>query len=377
MLRSWLMRKGLRERAAWVSVERNEQDAQRFWLSLIDELRATVGADVFVERLAPAPDFEGAAVVERLLSELQSLEEPAVLVIDDLEELASPDALAQLEVLLARRPSLLRVVLATRHDPQLGLHRLRLDGLLTEIRASDLRFTLEETRELLADSGVTLPEESFIVLHVRPEGWAAGLRLAALSLAGHPEPERFVTEFSGSERTVADYLLAEVLERQPEEIRRLLLRTSILERVNGPLADVLTGATGSEAILHELEQANAFVVALDPARSWFRYHSLFADLLRLELRRTESHVVSELHRAAAGWYEQHGYPVEAVRHAQAAKDWRNAARVLADHTRSLYLRGHGATARALLVAFPGEAFSDPELTLLCASEPLRHGLLEE
>ena len=377
VLRSWLEHAGLRERAAWVSVERNEQDAQRFWLSLIDELRATVGAEAFVERLAPAPDFEGGAVVERLLSELQSLEEPAVLVIDDLEELASPDALAQLEVLLARRPSLLRVVLATRHDPQLGLHRLRLDGLLTEIRASDLRFTLEETRELLADSGVALPEESIIVLHARTEGWAAGLRLAALSLAGHPEPERFVTEFSGSERTVADYLLAEVLERQPREVRRLLLRTSILERVNGALADVLTGASGSEGILHGLERANAFVVALDAERSWFRYHSLFADLLRLELRRTESNVVRELHQAAAGWYAQHEYPVEAIRHAQAAEDWRNAARMLADHTRGLYLRGQGATAHALLAAFPAGELADPELTLLCANEPIRLGMVEE
>src|SRR5438552_5649313 len=213
--------------------------------------------------------------------------------------------------------------------------------------------------------------------YARTEGWAAGLRLAALSLAGHPDPERFVAEFSGSERTVADYLLAEVLERQPEEVRRLLLRTSILERVNGELADILTGASGSEGILHGLERANAFVVALDTQRSWFRYHSLFADLLRLELRRTESHLVRELHRAAASWYAQHEYPVEAIRHAQAAEDWRNAARILADHTRSLILRGQGATARALLAAFPGEAFSDPELTLLCASEPLRHGLLEE
>jgi len=312
-----------------------------------------------------------------LVSELQSLGEPVVLVIDDLEELASTEALAQLEVLLARRPSLLRVVLATRHDPQLGLHRLRLDGLLTEIRASDLRFTLEETRELLADSGVALPEESIIVLHARTEGWAAGLRLAALSLAGHPEPERFVTEFSGSERTVADYLLAEVLERHPDDVRRLLLRTSILERVNGALADILTGASGSEGILHGLERANAFVVAVDAERWWFRYHSLFADLLRLELRRTESHLVRELHQAAAGWYAQHEYPVEAIRHAQAAEDWRNAARMLADHTRGLYLRGQGATARALLDAFPADELADPELTLLCASEPIRLGMVEE
>jgi LuxR family maltose regulon positive regulatory protein len=301
------------------------------------------------------------------------LEEPAVLVIDDLEELASPDALAQLEVLLARRPSLLRVVLATRHDPQLGLHRVRLAGQLTEIRAADLRFTLEETRALLTDSGVALPEESITVLHARTEGWAAGLRLAALSLAGHPEPERFVTEFSGSERTVADYLLAEVLERQPAEVRRLLLRTSILERVNGPLAELLTGAASAEGILHGLEQANAFVVALDAERSWFRYHSLFADLLRLELRRSESHVVRQLHQSAAGWYAQHGHPVEAVRHAQAAEDWAYAARTLADHSLSLYLRGQGATAHALLAAFPNDALADPELTLLSVNEPLRRG----
>jgi LuxR family maltose regulon positive regulatory protein len=377
LLRSWLDEAGLRDRAAWVSVNRNEQDAQRFWLSLIEQLRAAVGAEAFVERLAPVPEFDGAAVVERLLSELRSLEEPVVLVIDELEELTSPEALIELETLLARRPRLLRVILITRRDPQLGLHRLRLAGQLTEIRASDLRFALEEAHELLVDAGVVLSEESAAVLLARTEGWAAGLRLAALSLARHPEPERFVAEFSGSERTVADYLLAEVLERQPEEVRRLLLRTSILDRVNGALADLLTGASGSEGILHSLEQANAFVVALDAERSWFRCHSLFADLLRLELRRTESHLVRELHEAAAGWYAEHGYVVEAIRHLQAAEDWASAARMLADHSRSLYLRGQAATARALLDAFPAEARFDPELMLLFAQEPLRLGAVEE
>jgi LuxR family maltose regulon positive regulatory protein len=377
VLRSWLDEAALRERAAWVSVRRAEQDAQHFWLSLIEQLRAAVGADAFVQTLAPAPTFDGAAVVERLLGELGSLDEPVVLVIDDLEELASPDALAQLEVLLAQRPTLLRVVVATRHDPQLGLHRLRLVGGLTEIRASDLRFTLEEAQELLADSGVELSDESVARLHTRTEGWAAGLRLAALSLADHPDPERFVTEFSGSERTVADYLLAEVLERQPDEVRQLLLRTSILDRVSGELADLLSGASGSEGILHGLEQANAFVVALDVGRTWFRYHSLFADLLRLELRRTEPDLVRDLHQAAAGWYARQGYAVEAIRHAQSAEDWRYAARLLADHTRSLYLRGEGATAVALLAAFPAEELADPELMLLCASEPIRLGMADE
>ena len=167
---------------------------------------------------------------------------------------------------------------------RLGLHRLRLEGGLAEIRAADLRFSLAETGELFAAAGIELPGAAVAMLHERTEGWAAGLRLAALSLAGHPDQERFAAEFSGSERTVAEYLLAEVLDRQGEQVRRLLLRTSVLERVNGELADLLAGG-GGERVLQDLEQANAFVVSLDASRLWFRYHQLFADLLRLELRR--------------------------------------------------------------------------------------------
>src|SRR6201986_3392516 len=151
----------------------------------------------------------------------------------------------------------LRFMLATRHDLRLGLHRLRLEGELTEIRAAHLRFSLAEARELFAAAGVELPEAALGMLYERTEGWAAGLRLAALSLAGHPDPVRFAAEFSGSERTVAEYLLAEVLERQTQEVRRLLLRTSILDQVNGELADALTGDEGGERILQDLEEAGA------------------------------------------------------------------------------------------------------------------------
>ena len=147
-------------------------------------------------------------------------------------------------------------MLATRHDPQLGLHRLRLTGQLTEIREADLRFNLAETHKLLEAARVRLDDDSLSQLHGRTEGWAAGLRLAALSLAGHPDPRRFVAEFSGNERTVADYLLAEVLARQPPDVRRLLLRTSILDNVTGALADHLLGSTGSERILLSLEDEN-------------------------------------------------------------------------------------------------------------------------
>src|SRR4030095_11320216 len=149
------------------------------------------------------------------------------------------------------------------------------------------------------------------LLHQRTEGWAAGLRLAAISLAGHPDPERFVAEFSGSDRTVAEYLIAEMLESQPNDVKDLLLRTSPLDRVNGELADLLTGSPGSERILLALEDANAFVMSLDPERTWFRYHHLFGDLLRLELRRALPEEVPALHRDAAEWFIQHGQVVDA------------------------------------------------------------------
>ena len=295
------------------------------------------------------------AVVERLLAQLERLEEPLELVIDDLHELGTDDALAWLELLLARVPAQLRVLLATREEAALGLHRLRVAGELTELRGPDLRFSLDETRGLLRASGIRVSDTAVAALQERTEGWPAGVRLAAISLSSHPDPERFVSEFSGSERTVAGYLLAEVLERQPPEVRDLLLRTAILERVSGPLADALTGGTGSEAILQQLEDQNAFVTALDGARTWFRYHRLFADLLRLELRRAAPATIPSLHRAAAAWHEVHGDVTEAVRHYQAAGDWAPAGRLLADGYLTLTMAGRGDTLHALLALFPADA----------------------
>jgi LuxR family maltose regulon positive regulatory protein len=251
--------------------------------------------------------------------------------------------------------------------PPLRLHQLRLDGELAEIRAAQLRFTEDETRELLAAAGIALPDPVVAMLHQRTEGLAAGLRLAVLSLGGHPHPERFVAEFSGSDRTVAEYLMAEMLDRQPPEVQRLLLRTSLLDRVNGELADLLTGATGAERILLDLEDANAFVVSLDPGRTWFRYHHMFSGLLRLELRRTLPGDIPELHRLAASWFAEHAETAEAIRDLQAAGDWTEAARLLTDHALSLILDGEAGTVAALLRSFPartGEEF--PGLALVYA-----------
>ena len=378
LLRSWIGEAGLAESAGWVSVGRDDRDPQRFWLSVLGALRRTSAGSRLVRELTAAPDLDGWAIVERLLKDLVPLQDRLWLVLDDVHELGSAEARRQLELLLMRGPPELRFVLATRHDLRLGLHRLRLEGELAEVRAADLRFGLGEARELFAAAGVELPEQALVMLHARTEGWAAGLRLAALSLAGHPDPARFAAEFSGSERTVAEYLLAEVLDRQSQEVRRLLLRTSVLERVSGPLADALTGGAGGELILQDLEAANAFVVALDAARSWFRYHRLFADLLQLQLRRTAPDQVDALHRTAARWFADHGYPVDAVRHSQAARDWAPAARLLADHWPGLQLDGQAATVHALLARFPAETrAADAELAVLAAADELTAGSLAE
>jgi LuxR family transcriptional regulator, maltose regulon positive regulatory protein len=377
LLRSWIAEAGLAESVAWVPAGGDERDPQPFWLSVLDALRQTTAGSALVRELTAAPDLDGWAIAERLLKDLVPLEDRIWLVIDDVHELGSGEARRQLELLVMRAAQELRFVLATRHDLRLGLHRLRLEGQLTELREHDLRFTVDEARKLVSAAGVELTEPTLALLHDRTEGWAAGLRLAALSLAGHPDPGRFAEEFSGSERTVAEYLLAEVLERQSDAVRRLLLRTSILERVSGPLADALTGGSGGERILQELEETNAFVVALDAARSWFRYHHLFADLLQLELRRTAPGEVTALHRVATSWFARHRHPVEAVRHAQAAQDWSLASRLLADHWPGLQLGGQAATVHELLAGFPAEAAAAyAELAVLMAADELAQGSLE-
>jgi LuxR family maltose regulon positive regulatory protein len=376
LLRAWAGRPGPPRRLAVLQVQPDQHDAQQFWLALLGAVRQATGAGSGAEPPAATPDFNAPAMAGRVLAELAEAPGGLTLVVDDLHELTSPEALAQLARLLTSLPPRMHVIVATRHDVRLGLHQLRLAGELAEIRAADLRFSERETRELLDASGITLSEGGAALLHQRTEGWAAGLRLAAISLAGHPDPERFVAEFSGSERTVAEYLLAEMLDRQPPGVQDLLLRTCLLDRVNGELAGLLTGRPGSERILLDLEDANAFVESTDPGRSWFRYHHLLADFLRLELRRTLPEQVPVLHRRAAEWFIRQGHVVEAIRHTQAAGDWPDAARLLADESFSLTLDGQAQTMQALLRAFPPGA-DHPELALARAMGDLVQGRLDE
>ena len=368
LLRAWADQPGQDCRIAFMTVRPGQHDMQLFWLTMLGAVRAAAGTGEGGVQLPPvAPGSSGSALADKVLSELEESCDRFVLVIDDLHELSSPEAAGQLTALLTRLPPGVRAVVATRRDLPLRLHKLRLAGDLAEIRAAQLRFTEHETRQLLAAAGIALPEHMAAMLHQRTEGWAAGLRLAVLSLAGHSDPERFVAEFSGSDRTVAEYLMAEMLERQPPEVQGLLLRTSVLDRVNGELADLLTGATGSERILLDLEDANAFVVSLDPGRTWFRYHRMFGGLLRLELRRTMPAAVAGLHQLAARWLAERGQAADAIGHLQAAGDWDEAARMLTDHALSLTLDGQAGTVAALLRSFPARTGEDsPDLTLVRA-----------
>ena len=360
-----------------MTVTRDQQDAQQFWLAVSDAIRQTDPIADSRKQMA-ALGFDGDVMVDTVVSELGKAAGVVVLVIDDLHELSSADTVSQLEHLLSVLPKSARVVLSSRRDPPIRLHQLRLADEVTELRASDLRFTASETRELLAASEISLSDSGAATLYERTEGWAAGLRLAVISLSGHPEPDRFVHEFSGTDRAIGEYLMAEMLERQPTEVQRMLLRTSVADRLNGELADLLAGRPGSEQMLLALEDANAFVVSLDAHRTWFRYHQLLADFLRLELRRTLAEEIPDLHRKAAAWLADHGEVVEAIRHTLAAGDWPDAARLLANHLFSLILDGEESSIAALLRSFPAGASAEhPELALAHAATQLAQGRLED
>jgi LuxR family maltose regulon positive regulatory protein len=377
LLRAWADRPTSLRQVAFVTVERDQENDQRFWCGVLDAIRGPARTD---SGKAPAATTEVDVdqLIDGVLSEVAEHVEPVVLIIDDLHELRSAEALAQLENVFARLPSSARVVLSSRRDPSIRLHQLRLADDVAEIRAADLRFTERETRELLAGSSIGLSDAGVAALYQRTEGWAAGLRLAVISLSGHPDPERFVAEFSGTDRAIGEYLMAEMLERHPPEVQRMLLRTSLVDRMNGELADLLAGQTGSERMLLALEDANAFVVSLDAQRTWFRYHQLLADFLRLELRRTLADELPDLHRRAARWLADRGDVVEAVRQTVAAGDWPDAARLVADHSFKWVLDGQAGTIRTVLQAFPeGASIDHPDLALAHAAAELNQGRMEE
>ncbi|HET8624308.1 MAG TPA: LuxR C-terminal-related transcriptional regulator, partial [Gemmatimonadales bacterium] len=342
---------------AWLSLDAGDNDPARFWRYVAEALdRVRPGVSEQVAPLLRGPQQPPSeAVATKVINDMASVPEQVTLVLDDYHLIEASPVHESVAFLLERLPSGLRLVLASRADPPLPLARLRARGQLAELRATELRFSLDETAALLREAtGFDLPTAAIAALQERTEGWVAGVQLAALSLQGHPDPAGFIATFAGSNRFVLDYLTEEVLSRQPEQVVRFLLETSVLERLSGPLCDAVTNETGGQARLEALERANLFVVPLDEVRRWWRYHHLFADLLRVRLAQERPERVPELHRAAAAWHEEHGSADDAVRHALAAGEVDWAARLVERHVEALLRRSEGATLRRWLGGLPAE-----------------------
>jgi LuxR family transcriptional regulator, maltose regulon positive regulatory protein len=362
---------------AWLTLDADDNDRARFWAYVLAGLRASdkVPPDGAVAALAPPEPGMGEGFLPVLVNGLGELPGPVVLVLDDVHELTDAPVLADLEFLVQHAPPQLRLVLASRADPALRLSRLRVAGALTEVRAAELAFTHAEAAELLTALGTALSDAEVAALWTRTEGWAAGLRLACLSLQHHPDPSGFVTAFSGDDRAVAAYLIGEVLDRQPADLREFLLHTSLANRLTGGLADALTGRQDGVARLRELERTNAFVVPLDPNRTAYRYHQLFAELLRAELRQQYPDEVAELHRRAARWHAADGVTADAIRHALAAADWDYARDLLVQ--RASVLAATPTILRELLARLPPDlVHRDPELAAIAAISRVLDGNLE-
>jgi LuxR family transcriptional regulator, maltose regulon positive regulatory protein len=354
---------------AWLPLGQEDADPHRFWAGTVASLGA---ARADLAGLAPPPPSGLKPFLITVLNAVAELVEPLVLVVDDLHLLTMPRAIRDLEWFLENAPPNLRLVVSTRSDPLFRLQRMRVAGEMTEIRAADLAFTLDETAALLGP--LDLARSDVEALWRRTEGWATGLRLAQLSLDGHQDPHAFIAGFAGGDIAVSDYLLSEVVARQPAETLDFLMRTSIVERVSEALADALTGGAGEGRTLRELARRDAFVSALDEGGGWYRYNPLFADVLRAELHRRLPGEVEELHRIAALWHGRCGTPLEALRHAVAASEWDLAARLLGEHWLVFVMRGDAAALQELVEQIPAEPVrSDAELALASAGLLLEQG----
>ncbi|HEY6747228.1 MAG TPA: LuxR C-terminal-related transcriptional regulator [Mycobacteriales bacterium] len=354
---------------AWLSVDADCADPGLFWSYVIAALRDAGGIPPGSELfdLAPPPAVT-ASFLARLVAGLEALPQPVVLVLDDLDRAGVGPVIDDLRRLVRHLPAQLRLVLLARTDaPLLSLHRLLVAGDLVRLRPADLSFTRAEARQLLGRPGLALRDDELDLVLERTEGWPAGLRLAALWLHDQPDPTAAISRFAGDTRPVADYLTGEVLAGQPADVQHFLLRTSVVDRFTAELADRLTGGRNGRQLLDRLEASNAFVVGLDSSRDWYRYHHLFADLLRHRLAVEAPGAERELHRRAAEWFAGQDEPLETVRHAVQGEAWGLLGRYVVGNAAALALAPEASAVLALLHAVPASAVADdPELTALVA-----------
>jgi LuxR family maltose regulon positive regulatory protein len=339
LLAAWAGGSAIREPAvAWVSLDQGDNNPALFWSYFITALRTVlpdVGESVlFGLRSAQPPSIE--LLLTGLINELNAVDSSVALVLDDYHTVGADPVHSAVAFLLDHMPPRIHLVIATRADPPLPLARRRARGELTELRASDLRFTADEAAAFLNHAmGLGLSAAEVAALETRTEGWIAGLQLAALSMQGREDVSGFIRAFAGNDRYIVDYLVEEVLQRQPQHIRSFLLQTSILDRMSGPLCDAITGREDGRRLLEVLERGNLFVVPLDDKREWFRYHHLFADVLRAHATAERPDAIATLHRRASKWYERNGLPAEAVRHSLAARDLERAAGLVEQVARAM------------------------------------------
>ncbi len=367
MVASWVGSGAAPGPVAWASLGEGDADRHRFWRLVA----AALGLGVAVPRRGDL-----SATLDALCQALSDREEPVVLVLDDFHEVDGCEVVADIDRLLAQAPPALRLVLVTRQDPPLRLSRLRLTDGLSEIRQRHLAFTEHEAAELLKHAGATLDAHELSMLCRRTEGWAAALRLATLSLRDHPEPEAHVAALAASDQTVADYLLEELLDRQPADLRAFLLRTSIVDALTGDLADALTEGGDGAARLADLVRRNAMVTPVGGPGGWFAYHPLMRELLRAELGAQRGGERRALHRRAAAWLAEHGREREALRHARAADDPDLVAAIVRDRWAELVVEGELGTVCELVdrVA-PERLAADPEIALAGVAGHLATGRL--
>jgi LuxR family transcriptional regulator, maltose regulon positive regulatory protein len=355
---------------AWVTLDAGDQDPIRlcvYVVEAIDRVQPGFGDGMWRLLRTSGVDFKS-TVLPRLVNELASLPRRIVVVFDDYHSLERGWADNPTNFVLEHLPDTVQFVISSRTEPSVPLGRLRASGQLAEIRAVDLAFGEEEAGVLLrATLGAELDREDLEILVRRTEGWSAGLYLAALSLRQAPDIRAAIYDFAGDDRHVVDYLTEEVLARQRPEVRRFLLRTSILEQFTAPLCDAVRGEGGSLGLLEELEQSNLFLVPLDEKREWYRYHNLFADLLRLELRNSEPKSLPVLHKRAASWYLEAGAVEDAVRHTLASRDFRVAGEMIARHWVTYLAHGRRETLRSWIAQIPEvEVMGYPPLALVQA-----------
>ena len=342
---------------AWVSVDKRDNDPALFWTYVASALHTVTAHDVGASALSllegHQPPLE--SVLASLVNDLHAVAHDVVLVLDDFHAVEAREVHEGVAFLLEHLPPRVRLVIATRADPALPLARLRGRGDLVEIRAADLRFTPEEATVYLTEvMGLSLRRQDVAALELRTEGWIAALQLAALSMQGHSDLSSFIAGFAGDDRYIVDFLTEEVLQQQPEALRQFLLRTSILDRLCGPLCDAVTGLGDGKAKLAALERANLFLFPLDERRQWYRYHQLFADVLGAQLLEDSGGDIADLHRRASAWYARNDEPTEAVRHALAAEDFERAAELMELAIPALARHRHEAVIRSWVDVLPDE-----------------------